>query len=874
MKLGLKILSKIIRQKGNYGLLGDIEEIYQYRKESEGWLKAKVWYYHQIYDSLLEYLVDQIYWGMAMFLNYFKVAVRSMKNQKVNSFINIFSLSIGIAFSILVMLFVKNEYSYDNFHKDSESIYRVGKITHHPQRGKLVHLNTPNPLRDVLTDELPQVEYAARISSSSEVLIKLNDKVFIEDVESVDPEFFSVFSFPITNGVSIDPLADFSSVVISEDAAAKFFGSIDPIGKIMSVQIADTLYDFKVSAVFNPMSNESSLELNILISYMWIKKELPYDWAWNFNANIPETFVKLNKDTNLEQFEKNLQGVSRHFTESLGDSANVVMFLNPLSEIHHIVEYDSMADVTDVKYIYILIGLGILVLTIACINFMTLSIGRSVKRAKEVGVRKVIGAHKKQLVNQYLSESILISAISLIAGVILSVTALPVFNNLAGKHLVLTPDPVFISGLVLLTIIIGIAAGAYPAFVMSGFLPTKVLKGSTKLGGRNIFGKLLVVIQFSFSIFLIAATLIIREQLDYMQEKDLGFDQGSVIELQLNSPLSADAALQKYEKYNNELVKNSSIMSVSAAFNQFGIDWTKISSKDDAGNMHSFYFNIVDYSYLQTLEIELLEGRDFSNDYGTDRSEALIVNESLVNYFGWENPLGKKIPGTFGNNHQIIGVVKDFNYKSLHTKIEPLVLAMSWTPMGNSSIGLRSENWPPLLGVAFAKLRAGSVKSVLESMEASWKEMTDGEPFTFKFIDENIQAQYEDELRIGQIIDYSSIFALLIAVLGLFGLSTITAENRIKEVGIRKVLGANSAGIVTLISKDLIILVSIANLIAWPTAFILMTNWLDNFAFRINIGIDVFIISGLFAVLTAFLTVSYNALKAANSNPVESLRCE
>jgi len=874
MKLGLKILRKIVRQKGNYGLLGDIEEIYNYRKASEGWLKAKVWYYNQIYDSLVEYLVDQIYWGMAMFSNYFKVAFRSMKNQKVNSFINIFGLSIGIAFSIMVILFVKNEYSYDTFHKDSESIYRVGKIVHHPQRGKLVNLNSPNPLRDVLVDELPQVEYAARIVGSSEVLIKLNDKTFIEDIHTVDPEFFNVFSFPVTKGASIDPLNDFSSVVISEESAVKFFGSADPIGKIMSVQIADTMYDFKVSAVFNPMSAESSFDLNILISYMWIKKEIPYDWAWNFNANIPETFVKLSKDTDREQFETSLQGVSRHFLEAQNDSAAIQMILDPLSDIHHIIEYDSMAKVTDVKYIYLLIGLGILVLTIACINFMTLSIGRSVKRAKEVGVRKVIGAHKKQLVNQYLSEAILISAISLIAGVILSIAALPVFNNLAGKQLALTPDPVFISGLILLAIIIGIAAGAYPAFVMSGFLPTKVLKGPAKLGGRNVFGKLLVVIQFSFSIFLIAATLIIREQLDFMQEMDLGFEQERVIELQLNSPLSEDAALQKYENFRNEAVKNSSILNMSAAFNQFGIQWTKLTSQDDAGSSHSFYFNIVDYEYLNTLDIELLEGRDFSSEFGTDRAEALIVNESLVKYFGWDNPLGKKIPGRFRNNHQIIGVVKDFNYESLHSEVEPLVLAMSFTPMGNSEISLRSENWPPVLGVAFVKIGTGPVKPVLEGLEADWKEVTDGEPFTFKFVDENIQEQYEEEMRIGQIIDYSSMFALLIAMLGLFGLSTITVENRIKEVGIRKVLGANSAGLVTLISKDLMILVSVANLIAWPAAFILMTNWLENFAFRINIGIDVFIVAGLSAVMIAFLTVSYNALKAANSNPIDSLKYE
>ncbi len=874
MKPGLKILQKIVRQKGAYGLIGDIEEIYNYRKESEGWLRAKVWYYNQIYDSLVEYLVDLIYWGMAMFSNYFKVAFRNMKKEKVNTFINVSGLSIGIAFSILVILFVKSEFSYDKFHEDAELIYRVGKVTNHPLRGRLVNLNTPNPLRDVIVDELPQVEYATRFSGSSESIIKLNEETYIEDIYAVDPEFFNVFSYPIVKGNSSSPLDNFSSVVISEKISDKYFGSSNPIGKIISIEIADTLYDFAVSAVMNPKYSESSYEFDIMISYMWIKKELPYEWAWNFNANIPETFVKLQKGTDRESFENNLQVVSRHFTESLRDSATVELILDPVADIHHIVEYDSMAKVTDIKYVYILVGLGILVLIIACINFMTLSIGRSVKRAKEVGVRKVIGAYKKQLVNQYLSEAALISVVSLAAGVILSLLILPVFNELSGKQLALTPDPVVIGGLALLTILIGIAAGIYPAFVLSGFLPAKVLKGPARLGGRNSFGKFLIVIQFSFSIFLIAATLIIREQLEYMQEKDLGFERESVIELQLNSPLSESGAIQKYEKLRNELVKNGSITDMSAAFNQFGIDWTKLASKDDAGKINTFYFNIVDYDYLSTLNIELLEGRDFSSEFGTDRTESLIVNESFVKYFGWDDPLGKKIPGTFRNNHKIIGVVKDFNFKSLHSEIEPLVLAMSFTPVSNSEISIRSENWPPVLNTAVIKIGSTSVKSVLSDMEESWDELTGGEPFVVKFVDENIQKQYEEEIRMGKIIDYSSIFALLIAVLGLFGLSTIAAENRIKEIGIRKVLGANTAGIVVLVSRDLLILVTIANIIAWPLAYLLMQGWLENFAFRIDIGAGVFLTAGLSAVMTAFLTVSYNALKAANSNPVDSLKYE
>ncbi|MFC1492508.1 ABC transporter permease, partial [candidate division KSB1 bacterium] len=660
----------------------------------------------------------------------------------------------------------------------------------------------------------------------------------------------------------------------------KYFSGEDPLGKVLNISRGRNEEEYIVSAVVDNKKEQSSIQFDFLgNAQKWISTMNQRMLQAYLGLN-PMTFIRLNPDTDVDNFRQKLLKIDEHIDQGIMPGMTVEYRPENIKKIHLDTEVNSRQTVSsDPFYSYILSGLGGVVLLIACINYMTLSIGLSVRRNKEVGVRKVIGAVKQQLVRQYLGETVISSIFALAAGIVLAVLLLPLFNEIAGKNLAFTPDLKLTLMMLGLVVFIGIIAGSYPALVQSGFDPVRVFRGNAKTGRKNILSKGLVIIQFSISIFLIVLTTVFQKQLNYISEKDLGYDQERLVEINLNA--SPDNAVQIFERFKNEIKNNDRIVNVAATSQNYGnfsesVFWTRYQYFDAAGEERFVHFNQISYDFLETNGIELVKGRNFSKDFGSDPDNAILVNEAAVKYYGFDDPLNKRINKLGNDTQTIIGVVKDFHFASLHGEIKPLILGLT-----TNSFNLDRSNGVGVWGQMFhnynyaiVKISEGNILPVLDYLKDSWKKVSPESPYSLQFVDETIQAYYESEQKWGRIINYASIFAVVIACLGLFGLTLIAVQERIKEIGIRKVMGATQSSIVTIISKDLLLLVAFANIIAWPSAYFVMSKWLESFAYRIGLDISIFLISGLIVLAIALITVCFQALKAANTNPVNSLRYE
>jgi len=867
------LLEKISRRNERFSIVGDFEEIYKEIAMEKGVTKALYWYWNQIIRSVLLFILNSLYWSTAMFKNYLKVSIRNIIRYKLFSFINIFGLSVGIAFSILIFLFVRNEYSFDSFHEHSDSLYRIWQVIQEPGKPEDVNATTPIHLAEVLKETFQEIVEATRYSGY-ETMVSNGEKSFSENVYLTDPGFFHMFSFPIIKGNTENPLRDINAIVITEKASQKYFGDSDPVGDVLTVQMQDTRIDFTVTAVVENLPKNSSLQFGFIIHIDWIKEIVDSPWLTSWGLNIPQTYIQLPTNVKSTDFEKKLAVIAERYKESYPEAGTrIEVMLQPLTDIHLSTEVPpGNLPVSNPAYSYILSGLGLLVLFIACINFTTLTLGRSTNRAKEVGIRKVVGAFKSQLTKQYIGEAILLGFLSLLMGIIITIFVLPLFNELSGKELSFSLDLSLILMFIMLVLVVGITAGSYPAVVLSRFQPALVLKGFQKVKGKNWLSKGLVILQFSLSIFLIVATLLMREQMQFLKEKDLGFDRERIVALNMNA--APETVEQTFQNFKNELKGNSEIISVSAACHPFGINWTRIGYEQPGGTYLELYYNRVDYDYLETMGIELVEGRNFSEEFSTDYEEAIIVNESLVKHFGWDDPVSRKLPGTFRSNHKIIGVVKDFHYSSLHEEIQPLVISLSFRPVIEETMSVSTSTWPPILYYALIRLNKGETAPLIKLIENKWKKIAPHTPFDITFVDDTINAQYIEDQRWSKIINSASVMAIVIACLGLLGLTTIAVEKRVKEIGIRKVLGASLVNITGLISKELLVPVALANIIAWPAAYFVLNRWLQGFAYRVNPGILSFLISLLVVVAIALITMSFQSVKAALANPVEVLKNE
>ncbi len=811
-----------------------------------------------------------------MLQNYLTIALRSLQKNKGLSAINIVGLSVGLACFALFLLHVLNEFSFDRFHVKAERLFTVcetiGEISGQPAQ-KLNNL--PMPLGPALKADLPDVERFARLQGVGETfLMRTPNGVIEEQACFADPAFFEMFSFPFLFGNASAALATPGNVVLTEKMAQKLFGESNPMGKTLGINIVGGV-DFEpytVSAIVQNLPSNSTLQFGILLPFeKFAASERGRACATNWQQLSMQTFVELRPGSSLPKdqarmdqfFLKYYPDVEKTLREnSLWSKPEppVTYTLLPIQALHH----DPDLGVSPSSSL-ILLAIGGIILLIACINFTTLAIGRAAGRAREIGVRKVVGASRKQLSGQFLAEAVLLSSFSTVVGIALAVGLLPVFNQLSDKQLVFDfkqfPELYWlIPGLALL---VGALAGSYPAFVLSGFSPLETLKNKFKIGGENWFTKSLVTFQFALSVGLMACTFIMLRQLDYLHSKNLGFDKENVVVVNADGIADPTRALARFRQ---SLAGQPEITGISGAELSLGAGAGLSNYRFEyQGQTKTIFEYFIDPEYLSVLKMPLLSGRNFDPNIVQDSVTSVILNEAAVRDFGWTNEtaLGQVLTGYNESdpkrNPVVIGVVGDFHFRSLHEKLYPMMFTMFHDYMSRQF---------------FVRIAPGDPGRALGQIQAAWVDAEPVMPFRYSFLDENLQKFYTTEARTSTIIGLAGGIAVFLACLGLLGLATLLILNRTKEIGVRKVLGASIAGITALLSKDFLKLVLVAIFIATPFAYYFMQKWLADFAYRIDIQWWMFAVAGLVAVVVAFLTVGLQSIRAALANPVESLRSE
>jgi putative ABC transport system permease protein len=808
-----------------------------------------------------------------MLKNYVKIAVRNLFKQKLHSSINIIGLSIGIASCISICLYVGNEWSYDKFHLNADSLYRVFITENPPQRDAFSYVEAPFRLAGALKQTFPEVKHAIRLDVRTDI-VRYGDKNFTQRYHLADPEFFRVFTFPLLQGNKDEVLRDIDSAVLTENMAEKIFGQIDPMNKVISIKIGDEFQDFIVRGIAEDVPSNSSIRFDIVIPFDNVHRYIS-DRALDHWFNVYfETYVQLARPLGASEVEKKLRFVvETHYPERYVDT--VSLHLQPITDIHLNPNIpQGFEPSSNPLYIFILLGIAFLVLGVACINFMTLAVGRSIGRSKEVGVRKVLGASKYQLLVQFLGEAIFLSFAALILSIILVGFFLPVFNNITSSGLDLSFGGGTIPFLIVFTLLVGTAAGSYPAFFLSRYQPVQIMKKNPSQGikGQNLLIRSLITGQFVVSIGLIICTFLMSDQLHYLLNMDIGLNEDQVLVIQ--NHCAQDQSRQLVERLRNSLKNQPEILGVSGASSTFARDWTTMGYTTDDGTFKQFFQLTVDYDYLETMGIELLEGRNFSKDYSTDANEALIVNEAFVNSFDLDSGIGKSIPGGRFPPHRIIGVVKNFNFESLRDEIRPVIMVLDPATLLRGVNDVSTSYSPAMLNFINVKIKPGNVHASVELLKRTWDKISPGHPFVFSFLDQDIQEQYQDIGLWGRIVSYASLLTILIACLGLFGLSVLSVSRRKREIGIRKVLGASTANITIMLYKDFGFLVVLANVVSWPIAFLAIRRWLQGFAYRVDLDIFKFFLAALIALFIALFSVSLQSIKAARTEPVESIRYE
>lgn len=783
-----------------------------------------------------------------MIKNYLLVAYRNLVRYKIYSIINITGLAIGIAFCILTFLYVRQEWAYDTFHENADRMYRV--YMHEKDRQKKKAL-LPSPLGPALSETFSEnIEHTTRIFFTSQNLITPENSAR-QKVCLVDPQFLNIFTFPLISGNPNTALIQKDAIVITEKMAQKYFGSQDPIGQSISFSRSDQ--NAWVTGVLKNIPETSSIQFDALRPYENIDKS---HLNWN-TANNTSTYVLLNKHTHPSNLEALFPDAVKRWWPEKTDNT---LALQPLLDIHLNPDISGPEPIGDRTYVHTLLTLTLLVLFVACVNFMTMALGRSPSRAREVGIRKVVGAKKTQVINQFLGESLLLSTVAFVIGIVLAELFMPLFNDLFDQKLSLFKhtDSTALISLTGIALSIGILSGSYPAFVMSGFMPIQILKGKLKIGNRNLFSQILVIFQVGMSASLIICALFITWQINYLKTKPLGFDSEQLIVVN-NLRYLKRAAPTALETYRTNLLSHHAITHTTGMQhtlnNRFG-SWGPIQHEGQLIQAVEQFYG--DHNYIPTLGLKLLEGRNFDTALTTDPETTIIINETLAKQLGGETALGKTVQ-MFNQSRTVIGIVNDFHFRSLHTAVGPALLRYLPEYPYNSLI---------------VRISPQNISQTLAFMENQWQDLTQNRRFRYAFLDEEIDRQYRKEERLQRMINYGTLFAIFIACLGAFGLTALAVSRRTKEIGIRKVLGATIPNIVTLLSREFILLIALANLIAWPVAYWAMTHWLANFAYRIDLGIGTFILGGLLTLLVVITTVSLQALKAAKMNPVDTLRYE
>jgi len=792
-----------------------------------------------------------------MFRNYIKIAFRNIIKHKGFSFINILGLAVGIACCILIFLFVQDELSYDTFHDNGEDLYIIALITDYGSRTS-ISAGSPTGFGPIFKRTFPEIVDFARFANGlSSYTLKYGDAIFTERIKIADPSVLTMFTFPMVKGNPATALSDPYSVVMTERMAEKYFGNENPIGKTVTV---NNKYDFTVTGVMKEIPHNSTLQFDFLFPILFLKE----DWNLNLNAltNFAfTTYFQLQKNTDYET-------VGNKITEWIKQqypSANIELFLRPYTELHlYWLGYGGGR----IEQITIFIIIGAIILLVACINFMNLTTSRSANRSKEIGLRKVAGAQKGDIIKQFYGESIIFSFISLFFAIILTMLFLPAFNNLTVKQLTLnfTENPVLVPGLFCITIITGIIAGFYPALLMSSFRPVKILKGSIATGSKSSrFRKTLVIIQFAASITFIIATMVVYKQLNFLNTRDLGFNKEHLVYIPLNETLKRQHETVKLEMLQNPNILYASFTSHSPRMFNSSDNWDW-EGRDPAINPAVWRFS-ADADFLKTFKTEMALGEYYSEESGSGASDQIgkiIINEEFAKVIERRNPVGMRL-SMDSNYYTVLGVIKDFNFMPLHRRIEPMIVAHKSENGAKNATRFR---------YLFLKIQSDNISEANDHIEMVYKKFCPEFPFELRFLDEDFEQLYNDEQRTGTIMQYFAVLLIFISCLGLFGLASYMAEQRTKEIGIRKALGSSVSGITILLSKEFIKWILIANLIAFPVSWFLLENWLQNYAYRTNIGWVTFILSGILALIIAIITVGFQVIRAARANPVDSLRYE
>ena len=865
------LLGILLKDKTAKSPLGDFEEFFQIVYEEKGRLAAYKWYWGQVLSILPRVFLNSILWGFVMLNNYLKIAFRNLFKSKGYSLINISGLAIGIACSLVILLYVQGEFSYDEFHEDAEDIYRIAWT------GNSAQTRTPHPMAEEMLRDFPEVIDVVSISpiwgpglTRPVFTVRNGDKVFEESgFFSGDTNFFSMFSFKMIEGNPDQALKTIGGLVITESMAQKYFGNESVFGKRLMIN-ENPNFNMMITGVIEDVPENSHFKFDFLISYLTLKAINDegsdyYEWSDFGHYN----YIKLEGGTDPKKVEQKIpKWVVPHLVgwneTDLNHmlAGNIGFQLQPLLDIHlhSNIKWELEAN-GDINYVYIFLSAAFLILLIACINFMNLTIARAMTRTKEIGIRKVVGAERNQLFYQFLGETIIAALIAIFISTILVYFTVPYFMDLTNSKLLLNTviENSFLVDLIIIAIIAVVIAGSYPALYLSGLQPVKILKGE-KLNDSAIqkISKGLVVFQFAVSIMLIISAQIVSSQLQYMSDKKLGFTKEQLVVI----PLKGDELKTKYREIKDELKRHESIVNATAVsnvpgtnFNRNGIRWI---GEDDDISASEFF---VDYDILETLEIELVEGRGFDLEQSTDANSAFILNETAARGFDWDTPVGKEIEylgDMFTRKGKVIGIVKDFHFKSLHNSIEPLVLQIA----------------PNAFNYMIVRISTQDINNSLNILENVWKDFDSVHNFDYYFLEDSFNNQYKAEQQMQELFKYFTILAVFIAAMGLLGLSILSTRKRVKEIGIRKALGSSVPEILKLIVGDYLKLVLVANVISWPVVYYVMSHWLHKFAYKTEISILAFIAAGVLIIMITTLIVVLQAVKAANINPVDSLRSE
>jgi putative ABC transport system permease protein len=866
---GFRLLRKVFNSREFNEIIGDLNEAYEDMVEHSGVFKAKLWVAFQIVLTIPVILNQIIQWRGIMFKNYLKIAIRNFRKYKLFSFINVIGLAIGIAACAVISLWVLREMSYDRFHKKAQRIYRIERELFRDNLYSRWPITGGN-YRDALVSDFPEIENAVRFWGKVISVKDYRDTIHRQEMFAVDNAIFDIFDFNLEIGDEQSALLEPMTVVLTRENAVKYFGTESALGKTLSLEWGQgKLADFKVTGILEKVPHNSHIHFDMLISI----SSYPESRFSNWRSNYLYTYVLVKPNTSKAFFEDKLkdfvdQRLKPHYGDLLIPGVTIhdvlKMHLFPITDIHlhPSVNWEVEAG-GNITLVYIFSSVAILILIIACINFMNLSTARANKRAKEVSLRKTVGALKTQLREQFIFESLFLAVFALVISIFLVSLTIPLYNSIFNEKLSLTMLFEFKNILILLgmTLAVGIVAGLYPAVYLTRFDPVLVLKGGSQSpSGKSAFRRNMVVIQFIISITLIIGMFTVYKQMRFIHMQSLGFEKENVVII----PARSQQIGQSYETFRNELLRHPQIESMTVSNDVFGDAFFSNRSFYDRQKPHdhvNLIFLTCDYDFLTTYRMEVIAGRGFSRDFKSDAPGTIILNEAAAKRIGWtpEQAIGKKLDwGDPTKAVSVVGVVKNFHFKSLRREIEPVALLL----------------FPEYIREISVRILPGNLKETVTFIQQKWKAIFPADSFQYSFLDSRISHLYDNERKMRDIFIVFSVFSVLVACLGLLGLSAFTAEVRTKEIGIRKTLGASTRSVTILLSREFIKWIIIANIAAWPLAWIVMTRWLENFAYKASIGWFIFFSSGSITLVIALLTFIFQAIKAARANPVDSLKYE